>query len=502
MQRVTKMTVIVLLCVLLLNITSILLFKRGDFSANQRFSLSKGSKFVIETINKPIIVDVYISNNVPHSYKKLAQEFINMVKEYKSLSSSPFKINVINVDSEEARDIAICEGIKPIHLEFREGDMELIQQIYLGATFQIGARHEVIPEITPHTAIEYEVTKLLKKELNKHKPKVGFVIGHNECSITRMPQFVKELSTLSEISLVKLDNQRQLDTLDVLCIIDPRTRYTYEEIQLLERYLDRGGRMFVALNHAVGQVTENRNNGFINRVGIEDMLERYGLKINYDFVVDNNCGTVSYKQLNNDYFNFQNNVSFPYLPIITNFSNHIITYGLNSILLTYASSIKQIRSTSTYMFTPLATSSAISGIEQAPVFFNIHKNWHKRDFNKPGNIVAALLTNDDNGSAIVTITDADFIINDHGIYEHPLGNDNVNFALNSIEWLSDNSGLIELRNKFTTIPLLKTTDTIQRRSIKYANFAFPLVIVFGIALIRLQKQRRKRDYRSRPGYID
>lgn len=501
MQSVTKTTIFIITGVILLNIFSYFIFQRGDFTANQRYSLSNASKTVMENIQSPITVDIYISSNIPHSYKKLGQEFISMLKEYRSLSIQPFKINIIETDNDARRDEAICEGIKPVHLEFREGDMEMIQQIYLGAVFQIGKHREVISEITHSTPIEYEVTKIFKKELSQRKAKVGFITGHNECSISRMPQFIKELATLTEISFVNLLEPKSLDTLDVVCVIDPRIRYTFEELHILEQYLHHGGRLFIALNHAVGQVADNRNNGYINRVGIEDMLEKLGLKIRYDFVVDNTCGTLSFKQ-RHSYLNLQNNVSFPYLPIITNFSNHIITYGLNSILLTYASSIQQVKSTSTYMFTPLAMSSSISGVEQAPVFFNLHKNWNKRDFNHPSNTVAALLTNEDTGSAIVTITDADFMINDHGIYEHPLGNDNINFALNSIEWLADNSGLIELRNKFTTIPLLDPIERGKRNLIKYINFSLPILLILILAIVKLQKQRRKRNYRSRPGYID
>ena len=139
---------------------------------------------------------------------------------------------------------------------------------------------------------------------------------------------------------------------------------------------------------------------------------------------------------------FQTNISFPYLPIITNFSKHTITYGLRSMLLPFASSIEQVKTHSAYIFSPLAKTSGISGIQQAPVFFNLQKQWTRRDFNSPHNIVAALLTNEDNNSAIVAITDADFLINDVGIFAHPLRTDNINFAINSIECLADNSGLI------------------------------------------------------------
>ena len=330
---------------------------------------------------------------------------------------------------------------------------------------------------------------------------MGFIKGHREASLGQMPQLINELSHLTDISVIDLFNTHELERYNVLCIIDPKDVYSPYEKEQIDKYLREGGRLFVALNHAVGQINESQNNGFINWTGIEDILEEKGLKIQYDFVVDNNCGTITVNQ-QNGFMNYQSSVSFPYLPIITNFSKHTITHGLNAILLPFASSIQQVKTNSTYIFTPLATTSSISGRQQAPIFFNLQKQWTRRDFNSPHNIVAALLTNEDNNSAIVAITDADFLINDVGIFAHPLRTDNINFAINSIEWLADNSGLIKLRNKFTTFATLEPIDDYAKNFLKYFNFLLPIILTLGYAGIRFRFNRNKRINRSRPGYID
>lgn len=108
------------------------------------------------------------------------------------------------------------------------------------------------------------------------------------------------------------------------------------------QYLEQGGRLYIALNHAVGQISYSQNNGFINRVGIEDMLEEFGLKINYDFVVDNYCGRILVTQ-DQGFLQLQSDRHFPYIPIIQNFSSHEITKGLNAMLLQFASSITNVK---------------------------------------------------------------------------------------------------------------------------------------------------------------
>ena len=371
----------------------------------------------------------------------------------------------------------------------------------MGAVFHVGNKQSVIPFINHNTPLEYEITRLLKQSSDTLKPRIGFIKGHREASLGQMPQLINELSHLTDISVIDLFSTSELERYNVLCIIDPKDVYSPYEREQIDKYLGNGGRLFVALNHAVGQINESQNNGFINWTGIEDLLETKGLKILYDFVVDNNCGTITVNQ-HNGFMSYQSSVSFPYLPIITNFSKHTITHGLNAILLPFASSIQQVKTNSTYIFTPLATTSSISGRQQAPIFFNLQKQWTRRDFNSPHNIVAALLTNEDNNSAIVTITDADFLINDVGIFAHPLRTDNINFAINSIEWLADNSGLIKLRNKFTTFATLEPIDDYAKNFLKYFNFFLPILLTLGYAGIRFRINRNKRINRSRPGYID
>ena len=112
------------------------------------------------------------------------------------------------------------------------------------------------------------------------------------------------------------------------------------------------------------------------------------------------------------------------------------------------------------------------------------------------------MPNDDNNSAIVAITDADFLINDIGLYAHVLRQDNINFAINSIEWLADNSGLIRLRNKFATFASLQPIDEHYKNFLKYFNFLLPLVAIIIFAAVRFQRNRKRRLNRSRPGYIE
>ena len=487
-----------ILSLIAVNIISYFLFIRIDLTSNKKYSLSPVSKTMIKKIDKDISVTLFMSEGLTPDKVKLGREFRHLLKEYKTISNKVFTINTIIPNNRDKEALAEQLGIEPIAQEIAERDMVKIQKVYFGAVIQIGDKKETI-NILPTTALEYEVTRRLKEACDTTKPTIGFLRGHNEMLRQKTQLIEHELSHSAKIESMRIDQFTDLNDYKVICIVGPKESFSKEELVRLEQYLEQGGRLYIALNHAVGQISYSQNNGFINRVGIEDMLEEFGLKINYDFVVDNYCGRILVTQ-DQGFLQLQSDRHFPYIPIIQNFSSHVITKGLNAMLLQFASSITNVKTTSAYTFTPLAKSSSISGVQKVPVFFDIYKTWtRKHDFNHPYNTVAALLSNEDNNSAIVVITDADFM---QDKFFDPFYISNINFAVNSIEWLADDSGLINLRIKYIENQSLKVVSDSYRRFLKYTNFFLPIVLVLLIGLYQYREYKRKRLRRSQPGHID
>ena len=498
-RRLLYNPTILILSLVAINIVSCFLFLRIDLTRNKKYSLSPVSQNMLKKIDKPITINLYLSHDLSPERIKLSKEFKNLLKEYKALSNTTININTIVPDTREKELQAIQNGIEPFSQEITERDMVKIQRVYFGATVQIGPKKGVIPYISQHTPLEYEVTRILKEACDTVKPNVGFIQGHHEIAPSLLSQAIRELTPIAIADTVNLQCDSNLTNYKVLCVVGPKDAYSSKDIERLKAYLRQGGRMFIALNHAVGQIESNQSNGFINRVGLEDMLEEFGLKIKYDFVVDRRCGSIIIQQ-ELGFIPLQTRIDFPYFPIIQNFSSHLITKGLNAISLQFASSMESVATNSPYRFTPLAKSSNISGTQEVPVFFNLMKTWTtKHDFNHPNNIVAALLTNDKDNSAIVAISDADFMVNNsYDLLHH----DNINFAINSIEWLTDDSGLIKLRNKFIDNQVLKPIDDTTRTMLKYLNFSLPIIITLLIALYNYRTYKMKRLRRSRPKHID
>ena len=362
-----------ILSLIAVNIISYFLFIRIDLTSNKKYSLSPVSKTMIKKIDKDISVTLFMSEGLTPDKIKLGREFRHLLKEYKTISNKAFTISTIIPNNSDKEALAEQLGIEPMAQEIAERDMVKIQKVYFGAVIQIGNKKETI-NILPTTALEYEVTRRLKEACDTTKPTIGFLRGHNEMLRQKTQLIEHELSHSAKIESMRIDQFTDLNDYKVICIVGPKESFSKEELVRLGQYLEQGGRLYIALNHAVGQISYSQNNGFINRVGIEDMLEEFGLKINYDFVVDNYCGRILVTQ-DQGFLQLQSDRHFPYIPIIQNFSSHVITKGLNAMLLQFASSITNVKTTSAYTFTPLAKSSSISGVQKVPVFFDIYKTW-------------------------------------------------------------------------------------------------------------------------------
>jgi hypothetical protein len=190
-------------------------------------------------------------------------------------------------------------------------------------------------------------------------------------------------------------------------------------------------------------------------------------------------------------------VKFPYLPTITNYADHPITEGLEAVMFPFVSPVTIIPGDTTVMMYPLAYTSERSGVQSPPLYFDVMKNWTQSDFGNSSLAVAAVIEGKivgDFESKIVVFGDGDFAVNGEGQQAQQLQADNISLMANAIDWLSDDTGLIELRTKGVTArPLDQSLEDGTKAFLKYLNFLLPLVLVVLYGTFRFQQRRKIRN---------
>ena len=157
---------------------------------------------------------------------------------------------------------------------------------------------------------------------------------------------------------------------------------------------------------------------------------------------------------------------------------------------------------STEVFTPIVESSDKSGTQSVSAYINVLKDWTDNDFPLSNLTLAATLEGqitDHANSRMVIVADGDFPLASKQQSPNP---DNINLLVNSIDWLSDDTGLINLRTKgAVSRPIRDDLSDGKRTFLKYLNFLLPILIIIIIGIFRFEVRRNQRIKRMEVDYV-
>lgn len=498
--KISSTIILIVAIVIIINILSGNYFFRIDLTEGKEYTLSKATKNILRNLDKPVTITAYFSKDLPPNIGNIYGNLKDMLIEYGSRSKGMVVYRFVNPNEKEnLEQEAVKNGIQPVMINVREKDQVKQQKAYMGAVVSVGDGKETIPFFQPGTAMEYSLSTAIKKLSVTSKPSIAFILGHGEPELNEIIQAYTDLSVLYNV-----ESYRLTDTADIplkyktIAILRPRDTIPPMQLKRLDNFLARGGNIFLGINRVEGDFSVAM--GKPVSVGMEDWLNLKGINISDNFIVDANCGAVTVQQQQGS-FVMSTQISFPYLPVITKFGNNPAVKGLESVSLQFASPIT-FSGDSTKKFIPIAFSSAKSGNLKAPLYFDIQKQWTQNDFPLSGFVVAGILEGKLSGnsdSKIIMVSDGDFAVNgpQRG---NQLPPDNISLLVNSIDWLSDDTGLIDLRTKEVTSRPIKEMSDGTKTFLKWFNFIAPVVLILVYGLIRWQINRNKRIKRMEVNY--
>lgn len=494
--------ILVLVVVVFVNILSDRYFIRLDLTEDNQFTLSDATKNILDELDEVVTVTAYFTDDLPQNVAKTRNDFKDLLIEYSNISRGKLVYEFVNPSKDkQIEQKAIQSGVKPVVVNIREKDQVKQQKVFLGAVIQIGEKSEAIPVIQPGEAMEYSLSTNIKKLSVIHKPVLGFLQGHGEPALDALQEVKNSLSILYNIEDVLLDKPgNDLSKYKTIAIVSPADTFPDAHLKEIDKYLEEGGNLFIAYNRVIGDFSKAQGKPLFT--GLENWLSQKGIQIENNFIVDANCGSIGVQQQQGR-FNFTRNVKFPYLPLITNFKEHPITEGIETVILPLVSSITYTGDTS-LTFIPLATTSNKTGTVNPPLTFDVNKDWNNNDFPLSKLTVAALVSGKivgDIPSNMVVVSDGDFPVNGSGQKAHQLQPGNVNLMVNSIDWLSDDTGLIELRTKGIAARPLDQIEDGTKAFLKWFNFLLPLILVVFYGVFRIQRNRNIRIKRMEEAYV-
>ncbi len=495
---------LVVAIILVLNLISQDFFLRLDFTQERQYTLNKATKDILKNLSEPVTVKAYFSENLPPNVAKAKKDFKEALIEYHNRSKGMLVYEFINPgEKEELEQEAMQAGIRPFMIDMREKDQVKQQKAYMGAIITMGERKEVLPFVQPGSALEYQLSKAIKKLSVVDKPTIGVLQGSGEPELQEIAQVYNELNVLYNVEPLTLSDTASIpERIKTLVIIRPKDSIPERRFVQIDNFLAKGGRVLVAISRVNANLQQA--SGSVLKTNLENWLKGKGIIVADNVIVDASCSAVQVVQQQSG-FRMVSNVQFPYIPTIKNFAKHPISEGLENVVLPFASTI-EFNGNPNNKFSPIAFTSDKSGTELLPVYFNVQRQWTETDFPKKKLVLAATLEGKlvgDNFSKMVVIADGDFIINGKQTEQgqaQQLTPDNISLMANSIDWLSDDTGLIGLRTKIITSRPLNDLSEGTKTTLKYVNFLLPILLVIGYGLFRSQVKRNERIKRMEENY--
>lgn len=482
---------IMLAIILVANLISTELYFRLDFTEDNRYTFSEATKEVIDEVNGVITVKAYFSEDLPPQLMKNKQDFQDQLVEYENRSEGNIVFEFVNPnESEELERDAQQNGISPVMINVTERDQVQQMRAYMGAVLKMDDRSEIIPLIQPGAAMEYAITTAIKKISIADKPKLGLIQGYGEPSLQAIPQLMEQLTVLYDVEPFRISDTTMVPSYyRSLIWINPKDSVDGRDFAKLDRYLAEGGGLFIAHSAVEGDLQQGLLSQSMD-VGLNSWLAKKGVSIGGQFVIDAQCASVNVQQ-RQGFFTINSQVEFPYFPNVNNFAEHPITKGLESVMFPFVSAIDFNTSDTSWAQIPIVYSSENSGIVAPPTYIDVQRKWAESDFQAGAQILAAGL---DNGrSKLVVVANGAFCVNGEGQRPQQQNEDNINLASNAIDWIADDTGLINLRTKGITSRPLDTVEDSSKAMIKYGNVFAPIFLILVYAFIRKQRNQRRRQ---------
>jgi gliding-associated putative ABC transporter substrate-binding component GldG len=492
--------------IILINILFSGMSLRLDMTDDNRFTLSGATKSILKELQQPVTVTAYFSEDLPPDFAKTKKWFKELLEEYRKRSKGKLMYEFKNpLKDKKIEQEANRAGVPHIFINVRQKDEVVQKKAYMGAVIKMAGKSEIIPIVREGVALEHLLSSNIKKLTIEKKPKIGFIQGHGEPVINKLRQVRQSLEVLYDVESVRMNETTNLDQYKTLAIVAPTDSFPASHIQLIDEYLNKGHGVFIALNNVEGDLQQAM--GMKNSTGLGAWLNKKGIVLEDQFVVDKNSGNVTVLQQHGP-FQLPTQIEFPYIPLIQNFNEqHPITKGLEITIHTFASPLRFKGDTTSLVFTPLAKTSKKSGVQPCPTYFNINKEWGANDFGMSyipiGGALEGTFAANGTPSKMVVFSDGDFPVepdNQGGMGQNQVHEDNVNLMVNSIDWLSDETGLVDLRTKGITLRPLDEIEDAKKTILKYLNFLLPILLIVIYGIIRMQRNKNLRIKRME-GYV-
>lgn len=548
---------------------------RADLTADKRYSLTNPTKQLLNNLDSVIEIKVFLTGELPADYKKLSVATAELLDEFTSISGNLVRVSFEKPGEDIVNDTAkaiLYDSLARLGVVFERSevtstDKSTAQLIVPSALVVYGNRkplavdlrssrkifrqYNVMNDVEPQedkeatrnaaeALLEYKFANAIEKLTRKTIPTIAYLVGNGEPVDLKVNDLGESLRNEYRLAVFDL-KQGYPDpaVIDAMIIVKPTQTFTEEDKLKLDQYVMNGGKLLWFIDKLHAELdslmrSQAEYTAFDRGLDIDDLLFKYGVRINGDLVQDLNCSKIPIVVGRNpDGSPNMQRVPWPYYPFLSSHAENPISKNIDRVLPVFPSSIDTVKAPGIQKTILLASDTNSRRIASpAIVSINSVKNDEAlRSFTSSFVPVAVLLegafhslfTNRVSATVIdsvqrttghpflkqaakpgkqIVVSDADIVTNAISNTTGPLPMGelpfegyrfaNREFFLNCVDYLVSNNGLFESRNKTIVLRLLdKEKIATQKSSWQMINIAGPLLLLAAAGAI-LQWRRKKK----------
>lgn len=551
--------IIPLVIMLLVNIIASFIHGGIDLTEENRFTISTSTRQMIAGLKDPMTLTIYLKGDIPAGFKRLGNAANDMAETFRSISSGKIDVRFEHPGeglSDTSRALLYDSlqrmGINPTNVKAQQKESERSEEtlvfpgaILSGINGQVGidflegqSNLNGLESLNNAEALmEYKLAKAILSLTREKIPVVGYLIGNGQPLDLSVYDLVEKVIRKDYgFSLVPIDSVKSIPIdFDALMIVRPLSSFSTQQKLKIDQYIMNGGKVLWAMDNLYANMDSlQRSSGsfvaFDLGLGLDDMLFKYGVRINRDLLQDLECDKVPSVIGNVGEKPQIELLPWPYAPLLRNPSGHPISRNLDHVLSSFPQTMDTVQAPgiSKHM---LLTSSGFSRTLQTPALVEWRSIRTESDLKKfdRSSLPAAILlegkfrspfTNrvtasdlaslelpfkeiNEKDNSMIVLSDADIVLNAVSQQDGtlPMGMNNYtrqqfankDFISNCLFYLTGGQSIVEARGKTYRLRLLNMEELDQRKSF-WRLFTLLLPLVFPVMLFFIYGFLRKHKY--------
>ncbi|RTY81185.1 gliding motility-associated ABC transporter substrate-binding protein GldG [Flavobacterium sp. LS1P28] len=549
-----KSVLIVLVLVVLANVIGNSFFHRFDLTKDNRYTLSPTSLTIVKQVQNPLSIKVYMQGDLPAEFKRLQQETKQLLEEFQAYNSNiifefvdPLENDDTSMDN--IKDL-YRKGLTPINITVGDKGKQSQAMVFPWATAVYDNKEVNIPLLknimgasTTQKVIgsvqhlEYSIAEGLNKITKAKQKKIAVIKGNGELQDIMMAKFLLQVResyhigpfTLDSVAKNPIGSLEALEKYDLAVIAKPTETFTDAEKQVLDQFIINGGKTLWLIDQVTAEMDSLYNASgatlaYPRDLNLNDMFFKYGIRINHDLVKDEQGSPIKLATGEQGSATQFQEFNWKFAPQVYPNSVHPIVKNLGGIKFDFANPIDTLKNG--IKKTILLESSQYSKKIGTPTEINLNsvaEETSPNDYLNKGKIPLSVLLEGSFRSMfenrvlpfkqktfqttgkenkMIVISDGDLIKNqlDKNFqpvelgYDQRSGNlyDNKDFLINCVNYLLDDTGLINIRSKDLDLPLLdkeKVYENYTRTQILTIGLPILILVLFGILFTFLRKRK-------------